>query len=139
MYYTKHDGLELDYTLAREYFTMASENGHPNAQSNLGNIFTKGLGVDVNFDSALACYQASASNRFPLGYYNLGTAYLFGRGVEKDPVRAYVLFRVAKMLGYSEADQNIGVLEKQLTIKDIEIAEAKISDYRDNDFRSGEW
>ena len=126
---------ENDYINAAEYFRKAAEDGHADAQFNLGIMYVNGLGVQKNNEDALrwlgkAAGQGHAEAKNKLGLLRggkgkiekgkkqvespeeqdaLGHAYLHGEGVEQNYEEAVKWFRKAADQGYPPAQFNLGM------------------------------
>jgi len=53
-------GIDRDYKQAAEWFSKAAEQGHADAQYNLGELYNRGRGVKKNKNIALKWYKAAA-------------------------------------------------------------------------------
>ena len=126
---------QKDYKNAAEYFQKAAEEGHVDAQFNLGILYAKGLGVPKNKEDALrwlgkAASQGHAGAKKELGLLkggmekieneiqhvedpeeqdDLGRAYLHGEGVEQNYEEAAKWFRKAAEQGHRAAQFNLGM------------------------------
>ena len=58
--YRKGDGVEQDFEEATKWYYKASEEGHANAQNNLGAMIAKGMGALEDFVTAYAWFNISA-------------------------------------------------------------------------------
>ncbi len=73
----------------------AAQAGDPEAQTNVGEIFERGLGGEANPEAAVVWYQKAADQGFSRALFDLGTLYEQGQGVEKDRMKALNLYRRA--------------------------------------------
>ncbi len=48
LHLTNHDGATRDYEIARKFFNLAAEKGHPDSQYQLGVMYARGMGVKRN-------------------------------------------------------------------------------------------
>ena len=88
-------GIKQDYAKALQFFTMAAERGHAEAQFWLGHMYEVGEGVRRNSKEAAKWWEKSAAQGLPLAQYWLGRKYARGEGVKQDKTRAIELFRKA--------------------------------------------
>jgi TPR repeat protein len=58
--YGKGQGIERDDTKSFEWYKNAAEQGHPNAQYNLGVIYAKGRGTDKDPKLSKQWYEKAA-------------------------------------------------------------------------------
>jgi len=91
--YTAYD--RADYKSALRVWMEAANAGDPEAMTNVGEIYERGLGGTPNYDAAVIWYQKAADKGYSRGLFDLGTLYEQGQGVEKDPLKALNLYRQA--------------------------------------------
>ncbi|HEX7036227.1 MAG TPA: caspase family protein [Pseudomonadales bacterium] len=91
--YTAYD--RADYRSALAVWMPAAEAGDPEAQTNVGEIFEKGLGDQPNYEAAAHWYRLAADQGYARAQFNLGTLYEQGLGVPKDPLAALNWYRRA--------------------------------------------
>jgi uncharacterized caspase-like protein len=91
--YVSYD--RADYKSALRIWMAAAEAGDAEAQSNVGEIYERGLGGEPNYEAAVIWYQKAADQGYTRALFNLGTLYEAGQGVEKDRLRALNLYRRA--------------------------------------------
>ena len=91
--YTEFD--RADYRTALNVWMPTAEAGDPEAQTNVGEIFERGLGTEPNYEAALIWYQKAADQGFARAQFNLGTLYERGLGVEADKLTALNWYRKA--------------------------------------------
>src|SRR5262249_22468246 len=72
-----------------------AEGGDPEAQTNVGEIYERGMGVEPNYEAAAQWYQKAADKGYSRAIFNLGTLYEQGRGVPQDSLKALNLYRQA--------------------------------------------
>lgn len=93
------DGLKFfankDYLGAEKCFRKAADEGDPEAQFCLGDMYNNGYGVNKNERKALALFRKSAEQKFAPSQINLGIMYSQGQGVEQDLVEAYKWLLIA--------------------------------------------
>lgn len=143
--YVAYDRADLKSAL--RIWMQTAEGGDPEAQTNVGEIYERGLGVAPDYVSAATWYQKAADKGFSRALFNLGTMYEQGLGVPQDQLKALNLYRQAWGLAedniifasaaqreqdelrkelaeaISEKDSQLGLLQKQL--KDMQDKLAK--------------
>jgi tetratricopeptide (TPR) repeat protein len=126
---------------------QAAESGDVEAQTNVGEIYERGMGVAPDYEAAAKWYQKAADKNYARALFNLGTMYEQGLGVPQDGLKALNLYRQAwgvpedniiftsaaqreqeelrKELdaAIAEKDAQLGLLQKQL--KDLQEQLAK--------------
>ena len=83
MYY-HGQGVEQDNKRAVTWYTLAADQGHANAQCNLGFIYGNGNGVTQDYKRAVELFTLAADQSLAKAQYNLGTMYENGQGVKKS-------------------------------------------------------
>ena len=86
-YYTL--STERNAALARKWYSMAAEQGHPEAAFNLGLMYRDGDGVIRDTKKAFAYFHQSAEAGLPLAMFNVALAYNSGIGVEQNKDSAF--------------------------------------------------
>lgn len=76
--------------------------GDVEAQTNLGEIFEKGVGASPQPDLAVQWYQLAADQGSVRAQINLGALYERGEGVPRDPAKAAELYRRASGLSAAQ-------------------------------------
>ncbi len=89
--YTSYD--RADYRTALNVWLEKAQEGDPEAQNYVGEIFEKGLGQEVDYGSAVHWYSKAAEQGYSRAQINLGFMYEQGLGVEKNLVTALNLYR----------------------------------------------
>jgi hypothetical protein len=91
--YVAYDRADLKSAL--RIWMQTAEGGDPEAQTNVGEIYERGMGVEPDFAAAASWYQKAADKGYSRALFNLGTLYEQGRGVEQDQLKALNLYRQA--------------------------------------------
>jgi uncharacterized protein len=91
--YTAYD--RADYKSALRVWMPSAEAGDPEAQTNVGEIFERGLGDEPNYEAAALWYERAALQGYSRAQFNLGTLHEQGLGVPRDPVVALNWYRRA--------------------------------------------
>lgn len=84
-----------DYQTALKVWMASAKAGDADAQTNVGEIFEKGLGTTPNFEAAVMWYELAAKQGSTRAQFNLGTMYELGNGVPMDKVKALNWYRQA--------------------------------------------
>ncbi len=92
-------GMPQDAGQAAYWYRQAADQGHTEAQFNLGRLYSSGQGVKRDEEQAARWTSASASRGNPPAMADLGTRYANGNGVEKDDKRAYFWLTLAFLHG----------------------------------------
>lgn len=91
--YVEYD--RADYKTALNVWMPAAEAGDAEAQTNVGEIFERGLGASPNYKAAVIWYQKAAAQGNSRAQFNLGTLYEQGLGVQQDKLLALNWYRKA--------------------------------------------
>ena len=84
-----------DYRTALQVWMASAEAGDVEAQTNVGEIFERGLASEPNYEAALYWYRQAAEKGYRRARFNLGTLYEQGLGVAKNPLEAMNWYRLA--------------------------------------------
>ncbi len=85
-------------------YRKAAEQGHADAQCNLGWMYDSGQGVmEQSYEKAVEWYRKAAEQGYARGQYDLGLMYENGQGVEQSYEKAVEWYRKAAEQGYDEA------------------------------------
>lgn len=91
--YVEYD--RADYKTALTVWMSAAQAGDLEAQTNVGQIFERGLGGEPNYEAAVIWYTKAAQKGHSRAQFNLGTLYEQGLGVEKNKLTALNWYRKA--------------------------------------------
>jgi uncharacterized protein len=97
-----------DYAAAMSYWRPLAEEGHANAQGNLGVMYANGQGVPQDYAQALIWTRKAANQGNAVAQNNLGVMYRDGHGVALDYAQAAIWFRKAADQGDAVAQNNLG-------------------------------
>ena len=86
------------YATALRVWQPSADQGDKEAQTNIGEIYERGVGGPPDYEKAAAWYKKAADQGYARALINLGFLYEQGRGVPKDPVLALQLYRRASGL-----------------------------------------
>lgn len=84
-----------DYKTALKVWLPAAEEGDPEAQNSVGEIFERGLGTVPNEELAAVWYRRAAEQGYKAAQVNLAMLYEAGRGVPQDKRIAMNWYRKA--------------------------------------------
>lgn len=120
-----------DYKTALKVWMEAAKAGDAEAQTNVGEIFEKGLGTTPNYEAAALWYKLAAKQGNTRAQFNLGTLYELGSGVPLDKVEALNWYRRAwgmaeddlmfSSAAAREQDDLRNTLEQDLAEKDTQL------------------
>ncbi|HYE36994.1 tetratricopeptide repeat protein [Methylocaldum sp.] len=99
-----------DYSTAFAEFKPLAEQGMPEAQVNLGNLYMKGLGVPQDYVEARHWYEQAARQGDATAESKLGVLHFYGLGTEMDTAEAGRWFRNAADRGEASAQAVLGSL-----------------------------
>ncbi|XP_063690739.1 protein sel-1 homolog 1-like isoform X2 [Bolinopsis microptera] len=77
-------GVDQDYSQALSYFTLASQQGHTEAELQLGLMHLSGIGVKKDHGIALKHFNVASKSGHVLAFYNLGMMHAMGIGVMRN-------------------------------------------------------
>lgn len=98
-----------DYATALKIWKPLAEQGHANAQFDLGVIYDNGDGVPQDYAEAVKWYRMAAEQGYATAQFNLGVLYAKGEGVPQDNAEAVKWYRMAAERGYAKAQNSLGV------------------------------
>ena len=99
-----------NYPLAARKFREAAEQGHANAQYNLGIMYDGGQGVPQSYAESIKWYRLAAEQGFASAQFNMGVMYDNGLGVPQNYAEAVKWYRLAAEQGRSDAQLNLGYM-----------------------------
>ena len=123
VYYKNSEGAvgKVDRTNLENWLREARL-GKPQAQYNLGLMYSRGEGVPRSDQEAVKWYRLSAEQRIPGAQSNLGLMYEKGLGVEQDYVEAHKWFNIAGVNGNAVGKKNANIIEKKMAPGQIIVA-----------------
>lgn len=95
-------------SLAMKWYLRAAEQGHIEAQFNLGDMYYKGDGVDQDIHGAIYWFNKAAEQGLSKAQFNLGIIYDKGADFEKNKTKAFKWFLKAAEQGIVKAQYNVG-------------------------------
>ncbi len=99
-----------DFPTAFQLFRQLSDQGHADAQYNIGVMYRKGLGVPRNDAEAAKWYRKAADQGDASAQYNIGVMYAKGLGVTRDDAEAAKWYRKAADQADASAQYNLGIM-----------------------------
>jgi len=105
-----------------DFFRMAADQGHAEAQFEVGQMFAQGLGTAQQFEEAAAWYLLAAKQGHAKAQFHLGFLYSHGQGVEQDYAKAYQWYCISDQCGYALAKKNVALIGKKLEPGEREMA-----------------
>jgi hypothetical protein len=127
--YVAFDRADLKSALG--VWLQAAQGGDAEAQTNVAEIYERGVGGPPNYEAALGWYQKAADQKYSRALFNLGTLYEQGLGVPQDKLKALNLYRQAwglpedsvmyQSAAHEQEDALRAELEKQLAEKDTQL------------------
>ena len=104
--------VELNESIAFEWFKKAAELGNKKAMNNLGVCYMYGQGCEKDLNLAFYWYKKAAELGNKIAMNNLGLCYEDGKGCEKDLNLAFYWYKKAAELGNKIAMNNLGLCYK---------------------------
>lgn len=81
-----------------------------------GRVLGAGRGSEADYERAAWCYQRAAEKGLRAALRSLACCYEVGRGVERDPLRAWDLYKKAAAAGDPVAHLNLGTCTAPVTL-----------------------
>jgi TPR repeat protein len=107
-----------NYATALNVWLPLAQQGDPQAQTFVGEIFDKGLGTQPDHAAAAYWYQKAAEQGYSRALINLGFLHEKGLGVRKDPLAAVNLYRKAAGIdGVISLDEGAGAASRDAEIR----------------------
>ncbi len=116
-----------EYETALEKWLALAQQGHAEAQFNLGVMYENGLGVQKDHAQASKWFKKAAEQGLKEAQNNLGKNYAQGRGLEQDYIRAYKWLSLAAEQGLKEAAGNLDRITRHMNTEQINEARQLIS------------
>ena len=99
-----------DYATAMRGFRVHAEQGHAEAQFDLGVMYANSLGVPENDIEAVKWYRKAAEQGLAIAQHYLGVMYAKGRGVPRNDQEAVKWYHRAAEQGDADAQHYLGVM-----------------------------
>ena len=104
-----HNPFSLSSPGTPETFQNQADAGGPEAQNNLGVLYTTGGAFPVNYPAAALCFRKAAEKGYALAQTNLARMYALGEGQPRDNAEALKWLRRAATQGDAGAQFHLGV------------------------------
>jgi len=104
-------GLEKDYVLAMEYFSMAADEDYADAQAQIAYMYMEGLGVEVSYEQAMEWNNRAAQQNNAQGQAQIGYMYHMGLGVTQNLDEAGRWYARAVDQGHAWATEKLAETE----------------------------
>jgi cell division septation protein DedD len=122
-------GVPSDLKLAQTWYEKAAQQGHEEAQANLGLI----LFQNGQREAAMPWIRKAADNGDPRARYVLATSLFNGDFATRDVPRAYALMTRAAAEGLPQASTSLSQIESMMTAADKQQGQALIREYERKD------
>ena len=99
-----------DYRNAFIWYKKAAEQGNPEAQCNLGNMYYLGQGIAQNYTEAFKWYKKAAEQGNAKAQNSLGNKYYLGEGIAQNYTEAFKWYKKAAEQGNAEAQNALGMM-----------------------------
>lgn len=103
-------GSEADKAEAARWFLAAANQGDPEAQTDIGYLYSVGSGVARDPERAFMWFQRAAAEGYAPAQTDLGTMLVKGDGVKQDLPAALNWYRQAAAVGFAPAEVYLGIL-----------------------------
>ncbi len=94
----------------RAEYLVAAQQGHVDAQYNVGWMYLEGRGGEQNDQEAFAWFLRAANQGHAAAQYHVGRMYQNGQGVTRDMQEAARWFQLSAEQGYVWSQNNLGVM-----------------------------
>jgi TPR repeat protein len=119
----------MDPAKAAQWYRRAAEQGYPEAENNLGALYSNGEGVPHDHGQALKWWQLAAEQGLPTAQANLADLLADGDGVPQDLVQAYKWSGLAAEQGEPRANDILSRVSMKMTPDQITAAERLIQSW----------
>ncbi len=99
------NGVKQSYMEAVKCYQKAGEQGHADAQYDLGWCYEYGVGVEQNYTEAVKWYQKAAEQGYKFAQFSLAYCYEKGYGVEQSYTEAMKWYKKADEQGDDRAQK----------------------------------
>ena len=118
--YLAGQGVSADKSLAFLWMRRAAEQGDPEGQAALGDMYGAGSGVTKNPEQAARWHQQAAAQGHPGAQFAYGQACATGSGVDRNVTQALKWLTLAVNAGYgAAADEALSALKGKATPGEI--------------------
>ncbi|WP_344301739.1 tetratricopeptide repeat protein, partial [Streptomyces murinus] len=119
-------------------YRLAADQGHADAQFNLGVWHVDGQRAPQDYTEAMRWYRLAADQGHADAQFNLGVMHINGQGVPQDYITMHMWFNLAAVNGNDRAAKNRSIVASQMTADAIAEAQRRArlcidSNYQDCD------
>ncbi len=124
--------LNKDYVTAYNIWKELAETGNPNAQYNLGMLYTEGNGTPKNEEKSFYWFLLAAEAGNAQAQLIIATRYSKGIGIKPDPVKAYKWILISRITfansrqdreaTNADLDNIIRIISQNMTPEELERA-----------------
>lgn len=107
MHHTGTENQPQNIEQAVSWYRKAAEQGHAQAQFDLGSCYLQGWGVVKDSAQALEWYLKAAAQNHLLAMFSVGSLYSNGIGTTQSPEQAANWYRKAAELGHAQSQYNL--------------------------------
>eukprot|EP00035_Acanthoeca_spectabilis_P019135 m.415201 g.415201 ORF g.415201 m.415201 type:complete len:1655 (+) comp16823_c0_seq80:4298-9262(+) len=104
------NGVELNRTIAFQWFKRAADQGYADAQLCVGSCYERGAGVKLDQSKAFEWFKKSADQGNIKAQHSVASSLLHGLGVPQDVAKAVAAFEIPAMRGHPMSQFNLGVI-----------------------------
>lgn len=115
-----------DYETALRKLKPLADNGNPEAQYYMGNMYSNSDSVLHDYQESAKWYRFAAEQEHAESQFCLGLMYSIGYGVSPDMVFVYKWYKLAQLNGHIITGKIINKVKKQMTPEQIKQAEELI-------------
>ena len=108
--YYRGDGVERDYTMAREWWLESATRGNADAQQRLGYLYSEALGVERDYNRAISWYTRAAHLGHAEAQTLLGSLYHEGNRVPQNYAEAFKWYKMAAERGHPHSQYTLATL-----------------------------
>ncbi len=109
-----------DYEIAFSEWLIDANQGHAQAQYNLGVLYFYGEGVPKNYPQAVKWFRLSTDQGVPEAQFLLGYMYANGLGVRENKAESVKLYRLSADQGFADAQNALdGMYANDVVVNDI--------------------
>ena len=128
--YTEGQGVAQDYPEAVRWFRKSADQGHADAQFNLGIMYEKGQGVQQDDKEAARWCLLAADQGDAAAQLKLGAMYYEGKGVPQDYIQARMWFGLAGASGEAGGIKNQDIVAGKMTPDQIAEAQRRAREWK---------
>ena len=128
-----------DFATALKEWQPLAEQGHADAQYNLGMIYQNGYGVIQDYAEAVRWYRLAAEQGFANAQNNLGVTYETGQGVLQNNILSHMWYNIASENGYKKSSEWRDEIAAKMTESDLAKALAMAKECMSSGYKNCGW